>query len=229
MAFPPYTPLDRPDAAIQHLADIISNTPDEYRQHLHLSNGERLVPDARYIYSFYSDGIIAVRQGKPEMLIHLGHTPWLFGTSTLFSGTDSVLMLTPMTAPGAGPVVIEAVGPVNGWQMEASRFQQLVSEHKAWSSVVAILTFYLHFSINRFSLQPGDHHYAVIRTLILEFSRYPAFVQMSMPLAKYIMERTNISRSSTMKIISMLKKRGYITLHRGRLIDVNNKLPDELW
>jgi len=45
-------------------------------------------------------------------------------------------------------------------------------------------------------------------------------------VAVFITKRTGISRSYVYQILSDLKKGGYITMHRGKLISINRDLPD---
>ncbi|EMC8872176.1 helix-turn-helix domain-containing protein, partial [Escherichia coli] len=61
-------------------------------------------------------------------------------------------------------------------------------------------------------------------SLLIELWAYASEYRQSINVLNFIQRRTGISRSRTMKLLSELKKGGYITIDGGRLIDMK-KLP----
>jgi hypothetical protein len=64
--------------------------------------------------------------------------------------------------------------------------------------------------------------YEIVRSQIMELMSEDAFIRNSMTVETYIRKKTNLSRSFIMRILSSLKKGGYIELQRGMLIKINS-------
>jgi CRP-like cAMP-binding protein len=67
--------------------------------------------------------------------------------------------------------------------------------------------------------------YILIKTLLLEMSQEPEKILKNVSVEKYISERCHLGRSVIMKILSDLRKGGYIEINRGKLVKVI-KLPE---
>lgn len=70
----------------------------------------------------------------------------------------------------------------------------------------------------------GVDSYLKVRALLTEIWAYPQDYRESIIVLNFIQRRTGISRSRTMKILSELKKGGYIHIDNGRLTALG-KLP----
>lgn len=68
--------------------------------------------------------------------------------------------------------------------------------------------------------------YALIKSQLKNLMKEPDIVRRGMTAERYIREKTNLSRSGIISILSKLKAGGYIMLDKGKLIDVI-KLPHE--
>lgn len=68
--------------------------------------------------------------------------------------------------------------------------------------------------------------YELICNLLRSLSDEDFETRATVPAVKYILERTSLSRSGVMKILSNLDKGGYIVIKRGILIKIN-ELPRE--
>lgn len=64
--------------------------------------------------------------------------------------------------------------------------------------------------------------YEIIRAQILELMSEDQATKDSTTVENYIRNKTNLSRSGIMKILSSLKTGGYIELERGKLIKINS-------
>jgi hypothetical protein len=68
--------------------------------------------------------------------------------------------------------------------------------------------------------------YSIVRGLIYRYSQHNSLGLMGNELlTTYILRRTNLSRSYVFKIISSLKKDGYILLSAGKLTEIKSRLP----
>lgn len=91
-----------------------------------------------------------------------------------------------------------------------------------WKAFSMVLLFtassYLHFNLNM--VRPTS--YETIRVNILELNKEPDEIKSKTNLVRYIQDRTLLSRSHVMKIISELKKGGHIEVQRGILQSVTS-------
>lgn len=71
-------------------------------------------------------------------------------------------------------------------------------------------------------------NYSIIRSMIYRYAQKEELnILGGELLANFIMNRTNFSRSYVFKIISDLKKGGYITVKSGKLMSINKNIPSE--
>lgn len=66
----------------------------------------------------------------------------------------------------------------------------------------------------------------MIRSLLIEMSNEPDEIIRNYSIEKYISERCYLGRSGIMKILSDLRKGGYVEIKRGKLIKII-KLPEK--
>jgi hypothetical protein len=76
---------------------------------------------------------------------------------------------------------------------------------------------------NRFFLT--NNAYNKITTLLIELSIYPDEIRKNTNAQNFIQERTNLSRSIIMRILSAMNIAGEIVISRGRLLSIN---PDKM-
>lgn len=68
--------------------------------------------------------------------------------------------------------------------------------------------------------------YSVIRNHLEEMNLLPQETRLRVSILDYIQERTHLSRSSVLNVVSALKKGGYIDFERGGYLTSINKLPE---
>lgn len=147
------------------------------------------------------------------MVLNSQSGPFIFGTNIQLSYSHhlyakaketSTLLLFPQTA-----------------------FYEVVNRFNLWKSLAALQDYtaakvYSHcLTVSQLSA------YEIIRIHLLELMYEPVAVRNNTTAANYIMDRSFLSRSGIMKILSMLKTEGYIHISRGILTEVIN-LPDKL-
>lgn len=80
---------------------------------------------------------------------------------------------------------------------------------------------YLSFDLNTHS-----NSYEKIKSQLYELMAETKEYRNSVSVEQYIRDKTLLSRSGVMRILSALKNGGYIEIERGILININN-LPDK--
>lgn len=103
-------------------------------------------------------------------------------------------------------------------------FIKTVDECDLWHDVARILAYRLMVMSVRDRELVGVDSYLKVRALLIELWAYASEYRQSINVLNFIQRRTGISRSRTMKLLSELKKGGYISIDGGRLLDMK-KLP----
>ena len=103
-------------------------------------------------------------------------------------------------------------------------FIKTVDECDLWHDVARILAYPLMVMSVRDRELVGVDSYLKVRALLIELWAYASEYRQSINVLNFIQRRTGISRSRTMKLLSELKKGGYISIDGGRLLDMK-KLP----
>lgn len=103
-------------------------------------------------------------------------------------------------------------------------FIKVADECDLWHDVARILAYRLMVMNVRDRELVGVDSYLKVRSLLIELWAYASEYRQSINVLNFIQRRTGISRSRTMKLLSELKKGGYISIDGGRLLDMK-KLP----
>lgn len=103
-------------------------------------------------------------------------------------------------------------------------FIKTIDECDLWHDVARILAYRLMVMSVRDRELVGVDSYLKVRALLIELWAYASEYRQSINVLNFIQRRTGISRSRTMKLLSELKKGGYISIDGGRLLDMK-KLP----
>ena len=99
-------------------------------------------------------------------------------------------------------------------------FIKTVDECDLWHDVARILAYRLMVMSVRDRELVGVDSYLKVRALLIELWAYASEYRQSINVLNFIQRRTGISRSRTMKLLSELKKGGYISIDGGRLLDM---------
>jgi hypothetical protein len=148
------------------------------------------------------------------------------GDSMIISRTEapSIIGLNDL-GPDSPNVVIQANSDIKYFQMTREDALRHVEEHHLWKP----LAFVLMFISARFNDYLKDHvaipTYNLICNLLQKLNEEDFETKATVSAAKYILDRTSLSRSGVMKVLSELSKGGYITISRGLLIRINH-LPE---
>ncbi|CAI2008160.1 TPA: helix-turn-helix domain-containing protein [Serratia fonticola] len=110
-------------------------------------------------------------------------------------------------------------------RVEGDAVLRLISENNMWESLGQVLSYFVGVLYHREHALFGQSVYHIVCYFLREMMDAPVELRMLNNVACYILQRTQISRSSVMRIISQLRAGGYITVQNGRLININN-LPE---
>lgn len=160
----------------------------------------------------------------------------LYSGSCVISRYSDSLVISTVSSPSIlgvntlieveADVVIEAKTDIEYMQIPVDEFLAFIDKHDLWKHVSYLLMF--HSSrLNEYQRKhAGIPTYKLISNLLYALNNEDFETRAMTSAAEYIQERTFLSRSGIMKILSELKAGGYIVIKRGLLIKIN-KLPEK--
>ena len=150
-----------------------------------------------------TDGLVLVRGGGPYVL-GLGEALYGRGRHTIYCTT--------------------ALNIVSLSKEEAF---EIVDKESLWSHVANLLAWQLQLVVARDEELTSVDAYTMIRAKLSELYMLKTQFGLSFNIVDFIQQRTNLSRSIIHQVISELKRGEYITIVRGRLVDMKSSLPQK--
>lgn len=103
----------------------------------------------------------------------------------------------------------------------------LFRQHNLWEEVTSLLAYHTSYMVYRDDLVLQQRTYSVIRNHLLEMMLLSEETRQRVSILEYIQDRTLLSRSSILNVLSALKKGGYITFARGGYLQNIVSLPEK--
>ncbi|PLM90550.1 Crp/Fnr family transcriptional regulator, partial [Klebsiella variicola] len=103
----------------------------------------------------------------------------------------------------------------------------LFRQHNLWEEVTSLLAYHTSYLVYRDDLVLQQRTYSVIRNHLLEMMLLTAETRLRVSILEYIQDRTHLSRSSILNVLSALKKGGYIAFARGGYLQSITSLPEK--
>lgn len=192
---------------------------------------ESLMPEARLLDCRKNKKLNFVRSGKPVCYLVFE------GRGLICRSRDNLVIAT-----SRAPCIIgltSVLFPLNEeyyWRpetdalvmfVEADTVNQLVTEKNLWKNL-AIALGYINYRLNEYNVKSTARTgISLINKQIRALMQEPIELRMKTGLTNYILDRTLLSRSYVMKIVSELKLRNKIVLDGKILIQVNDLEDDE--
>lgn len=169
-------------------------------------------------------------KGKPQL--------YLFrkGELSIIRASDSLLMVTVYDPHLFG--VAEMIQPSRSHSLraevasdisriDADKAIAIFREQQLWEEVTTLLAYHTSYLAYRDVLVLQQRTYSVIRNHLLEMIQLPEETRMRVSMLDYIQDRTHLSRSSILNVLSALKKGKYITFIRGGYLQDVSSLPEK--
>lgn len=163
------------------------------------------------------EGIISFCRNSDRIHMTSGFAPSVMGLVDSYGVTYGV---TPRPEH-----ILVAETECHGRAVQLADFIRVADACDLWHDVARYLAYHLMILFARDRELVGVDSYYKVRSLLIEIWAYPEAYRRSINVLAFIQRRTGISRSRTLKILSELKKGGYISIENGRLLDVK-KLPN---
>ena len=104
--------------------------------------------------------------------------------------------------------------------IEESYFSETIEAHNLWKNIFLIAADYARYFFIRDEKFNSKDVYSIIKNNLELLWQYPEDERMQISIFKFILSRSQISRSSLNKILKDLIEGGYIRINRGRLLSM---------
>lgn len=154
------------------------------------------------------EGSISLYRKHDNMILNTESAPFVFGMSQHISSPEYLLLRT------QEPCLLGT--------LSLAQAHRLIQENNHWESLAKLLIYsiariYTHCAkISHFSA------YEIIRYQLLELMNESPEIRNTITAANYIISRTFLSRSGTMRILSELRAGNYIEVEKGVLKSINH-------
>lgn len=190
--------------------DLLIKTLSPYATPISARSGQRfnyLSSGKAMCYLIYT-GSVTVHRAHDGRVVSSAHAPVLLGTGNYIVPLD--------------PTYITVNETMKMGVISVEELSKRLDENGLWKSFSLMLLFtvshYLHQNLN----MVAPTSYEKIRVNILELNKEPDEIKMRTNLARYIQDRTLLSRSHIMRILAELKKGRHIEVQRGILVSATN-------
>ncbi|HEX4500985.1 MAG TPA: helix-turn-helix domain-containing protein [Scandinavium sp.] len=158
------------------------------------------------------------------------------GEISILRDSDGLLMITVYEGHVFG--IAEILQPMRGHvlrteiesvvlRMDAEEAIRIIKEQNLWEDVTSLLAYHTSYLAYRDALVLQQRTYAVIRSHLMEMILLPEEMRMRISILDYIQDRTHLSRSSVLNVLSALKKGKYIQFIRGGYLQHIESLPEK--
>lgn len=203
-------PPIRPEASVQRLTAVLEPIAQQVN----------VIPRKRMTWSY---------KGRPQLYL------FLQGELSILRASDGLLIVTVYDAHLFG--IAEMIQPTKGHilraesastilRVDAELATEIFRQQGLWEDVAALLSYHTAYLFYRDALVVQQRTYSVIRSHLLEMMTLPEEARMRMTILEYIQDRTLLSRSSVLNVLSALKRGEYIDFKRGGYLLELKTLPE---
>lgn len=203
-------PPIRPEASVQRLTAVLEPIAEQVN----------VIPRKRMTWSY---------KGRPQLYL------FLQGELSILRASDGLLIVTVYDAHLFG--IAEMIQPTKGHilraesastilRVDAELATEIFRQQGLWEDVAALLSYHTAYLFYRDALVVQQRTYSVIRSHLLEMMTLPEEARMRMTILEYIQDRTLLSRSSVLNVLSALKRGEYIDFKRGGYLLELKTLPE---
>lgn len=203
-------PPVRPEQAIARLTAILEPIAEKVK----------LIPRKRITWAhkgrqqmyMFVQGEISLLRASDGLLLVTVYEPHLFGIAEMIQPTQGH--------------ILRAETESTILRVDADRAATLFTEEGVWEEVAALLSYHTAYLIYRDAQVVQQRTYSVIRNHLQEMMLLPEEARMRTTILEYIQDRTLLSRSSILNVLSALKQGEYIDFKRGGYLLEIKHLPE---
>lgn len=196
-------------------ADLVINALLPYALIKQGTAGKKLhfgVNNEKYCYILIKGHFAIYRQDDNRLMAYTS-APGIFGTVSL---ADYPLN-----------IYLKALSPSSWGKVYNNDVHRLVTNANLWEPLCMHMMFVTSKLTSYASLLAAPTSYQLVCTQLIELNRENKIIKENVTAESYIRDKTNLSRSGIMNILSQLTKRGHIVMKRGYLLEIIH-LPEDL-
>lgn len=185
----------------------------------------KLIKDNTRMCFFLTSGNCFVKRNNDSMIIASIEAPSIIGISNFFV-TPTDIMSPPHEQVVALDIIIQSRNEIEYLLLPLDECLLHIETHNLWKQLAYNIMFKAMILNNYIQTNTSISTYELICNLLRALNDEDFETRATISAVKYIMERTSLSRSIIMKILSELNTGGYIVINRGLLIKIIN-LPEK--
>lgn len=162
------------------------------------------------IYLF-TDGVISLYRQPDDILIEILDSPTMRGIIPIPDTSHTIY-------------VMQAITPIKMATISTEQFYSLLSQLQLWECFAKHLQLVSGMAAEVIFKLTSPSIYDIVRLQLYELMSKPKYIRECITAENYIKSKTRISRATIMRILTGLKKGGYVSLERGVLKNIT-RLP----
>ncbi len=203
-------PPVRPEQSIARLTAILEPIAEKVK----------VIPRKRITWTYkgrqqmylFVEGELSMLRASDGLLLVTVYEPHLFGIAEMIQPTQGHILRAETES-----IILRA---------EADRAAELFREQGVWEDVAALLSYHTAYLIYRDAQVVQQRTYSVIRNHLQEMILLSEEARMRTTILDYIQDRTLLSRSSILNVLSALRQGNYIDFKRGGYLISVGHLPE---
>lgn len=160
----------------------------------------------------FLDGEISILRSSDNLILAKICDPHVFGIAEIFQSQRSHSLRPEMTSTLL--------------KIKAEKAKKIFDEQNLWRSATELLAYHTAYLGYRDAIVLQQYTYPIVRDHLIEMMTLPEESRKKITILRYIQERTYLSRSSILNILSKLKKSGHIVYARGGILKEIKSIPD---
>lgn len=157
-------------------------------------------------FFYVPSGFLSIYRKNEDILLGHLHAPIFFGVNYLYDVYFPVYF-----TGGAGAIIYKG---------DVDILQKSIRENHLEECLLYVMISNMNELYRRDLISGKSDSYQVIKSILLHYVEKPLDFRMQFGIASIITKLTGLSRSHVMRILSELKKGGYIETKEGKLISV---------
>jgi hypothetical protein len=160
----------------------------------------------------FLEGELSLLRASDGLVVVTVYEPHLFGIAEMIQPTQGHLL----RAERESTIL----------RLDADKAAELFRAEGVWEDVAALLSYHTAYLIFRDVQVLQQRTYSVIRNHLQEMILLPEETRLRITILEYIQDRTLLSRSSILNVLSALKQGEYIAFKRGGYLLEVRHLPE---
>lgn len=199
-------------SAIEKITPFLANVGGAFVIYASQNQSIRFRAQNKHYVYYLTEGEVDMHREVDDILILTMKAPKILGLSLLQSDDCFHYMKTTRNSKLIA--------------IEQTHFSALVEANDLWKEVFTITSSLMKSYFRRDERFCSKSVYAIIKNNLEILWASPPVERKKTSIFKYILSRSDMSRSSLSKVLKDLNDGGYITISRGKLLNVKN-LPDK--